>query len=952
MKTPRLALLALWALLAPSFAAATDPAWTPKVQPGDAWTAVQFESESKDAKHYWFRSDATGNNIPLYILTLKPNPSVKDSSYYESVASGYALNITPPAGGKGRTYSVVRSGSKLAFVGTTAGSLGASAWAVTHKTAYPGGLTVVVAAPNGAPEKLSPTPISVFTPGLDPVKWSEYYYTRAPEEGHWYSDPDSAYRQMRLSYADMHGRVLPFEYLFDKDKCFVRPEACVGKNKPEYTRFMEAAGEAAQGNLLLVEPIALDSHKYYSEQARNFKAELDKGPADQFTEPENKLLQNLLINNEMMPAFQTELRGVKPEQMPLFVKKWRGYLKNEIDAYLADAEKAGNKRVPHGKIRAEMTARITAAAALPLGAVAVTPVKPGEPGKPVKPGDPVTPPKPMTPDPVKKPEAKLWANEITSIDDWHAIHTSKIPITGNLSVPLPSLTFYCYHRNLKANETLAHHLNKWHVIVECVNWSAPKDDTTQEDAAKKLKYKVRNHLLPAFDVAFVNGKLTTLNTGIKVEVTELKTLPDTLSGEKFVKVTSPQAPAVAGSLPLSDKEVSWLEKMQAIDHATAKAATDAKPAEIAEKYRKNIVENLQPRKDVSDLYEAAVLDPKATQKSIDATLTLDMWGKKNTAVVELSGDNEEIQLSAADYKELTAKFADAASTYRERRAMVTDPKNARYDPIVLHKSAEAARKVMGKVAGAPSKRKVLAPAEIALLTPAEALEYEKYRRSAMGVDGKVDETNDGLLSYAEALRKKMAGETPPRTSVPPVTTKPEDMTLAGFNRMGDSQKRQFCKDYPLDIAVVEGDRRAGDIDNATANALAGAQNSNAAPVTKPKPDAPAKFKPVKEIQDACRALPPEDIARIDPSRAVKPDSGIGGNLTVGNGEDVNGKKKIKTEWLSIPLVQTAVVGGLAGLVVGSLFGPLGLIVGPLIGAALSYGLSVHAANKAKASGDE
>ncbi|MEQ1918932.1 MAG: hypothetical protein ABL955_07005 [Elusimicrobiota bacterium] len=74
-----------------------------------------------------------------------------------------------------------------------------------------------------------------------------------------------------------------------------------------------------------------------------------------------------------------------------------------------------------------------------------------------------------------------------------------------------------------------------------------------------------------------------------------------------------------------------------------------------------------------------------------------------------------------------------------------------------------------------------------------------------------------------------------------------------------------------------------------------------------------------------------------------------GNLT--SGADVEGPKKIKTEWLSIPLVQTAVVGGLAGLVIGSLFGPIGLIVGPLLGAALSYGLSVHAANKAKAAGE-
>lgn len=75
-----------------------------------------------------------------------------------------------------------------------------------------------------------------------------------------------------------------------------------------------------------------------------------------------------------------------------------------------------------------------------------------------------------------------------------------------------------------------------------------------------------------------------------------------------------------------------------------------------------------------------------------------------------------------------------------------------------------------------------------------------------------------------------------------------------------------------------------------------------------------------------------------------------GNLTTG--DDLEGPKKVKTEWLSIPLVQTAFCGALIGLLIGSLFGPIGLIAGPLLGAGLFYGLAVHAANKAKAAGDE
>ena len=101
---------------------------------------------------------------------------------------------------------------------------------------------------------------------------------------------------------------------------------------------------------------------------------------------------------------------------------------------------------------------------------------------------------------------------------------------------------------------------------------------------------------------------------------------------------------------------------------------------------------------------------------------------------------------------------------------------------------------------------------------------------------------------------------------------------------------------------------------------------------------------------------PEQVAKDEQVRADAREArasgkkgGIG-NLTTG--DDVEAPKKVKTEWLSIPLVQTAFCGALIGLLIGSLFGPIGLIAGPLLGAGLFYGLAVHAANKAKAAGDE
>ena len=166
------------------------------------------------------------------------------------------------------------------------------------------------------------------------------------------------------------------------------------------------------------------------------------------------------------------------------------------------------------------------------------------------------------------------------------------------------------------------------------------------------------------------------------------------------------------------------------------------------------------------------------------------------------------------------------------------------------------------------------------------------------------------------------------------------MTLAQFNNLPPFRQRQFCKDYPADIAIVAGDARAGELDT-QADALKGAENSKKNTTTKPKAAAaPAKDTvwTKKERQDACAKLPPEGIGQINPTPpGTTPTSGVGAKIV--NGVDKETEAKKKSEWLTAPLIQDAVKGGFVGLLIGSLFGPIGLIAGPIIGAALFYGVT-------------
>lgn len=139
-----------------------------------------------------------------------------------------------------------------------------------------------------------------------------------------------------------------------------------------------------------------------------------------------------------------------------------------------------------------------------------------------------------------------------------------------------------------------------------------------------------------------------------------------------------------------------------------------------------------------------------------------------------------------------------------------------------------------------------------------------------------------------------------------------------------------------------------------ASAFAGAPITQAGVVAKE----PAKFDGASQRNDANPVLAgggadkrtKEQIAKDE---QVKADARSRGNLAVRTyGEDKEIQPPKPNTWITKPLIQRAFCGALIGLLIGSLFGPIGLIAGPLIGAALFYGMAKYDAVKAAAADAE
>lgn len=548
----------------------------------------------------------------------------------------------------------------------------------------------------------------------------------------------------------------------------------------------------------------------------------------------------------------------------------------------------------------------------------------------------------------KLPTAGAWKDAVTPVASWRSVKTSAWPLAG-VEIPVPGMNFYCYHEKMDGDKDLMTHLKKNRLIVECVNWTVPSDDATKDEGGKK--FKIRSNAV-VFDLGFVNGKLQTLNAIKGVIVTENSSLPDSLGGEKFVKVTAVSAPDAPAKGALSAKELTWLEKTEkGLYEAAAKPKEPAALAAHYQKYRDFIIVNLEPNTEAIGKYKAALADPKSNAAAIDATLP-PVWGGDNKAVVGLFGPLTDIQLSKDEYDALAKlskpglqgpayDYAFARGGKDGKGKDETTFVEANYDPIVLHKTVIKARAMLPKkpevkpgdeISDAP-----LTDAEIALLTPDEKRQYLDAQKKA---ENGTPELKKFYSDLSRTLRKRIIDEKRGETAayVPP-------KNLEEFKKLADWQKTKFCD--PKSEAGAQAANSGPKQSDTKLN------TGKDAKVTLGKVDAQLKAEAAEADQKAATqasgGLPDwakgpcaEHLARMNPA----PGNGNGGTTPPGNiagkiehGKDAEIKPKEANPWFTMELGLAAVKGGMVGLLVGSLFGPVGLVAGPLIGAAIFYGMT-------------
>ncbi len=548
----------------------------------------------------------------------------------------------------------------------------------------------------------------------------------------------------------------------------------------------------------------------------------------------------------------------------------------------------------------------------------------------------------------KLDSAGKWKDAITAVGEWRAVETSKLPVMS-IPVPLPKLTFYCYHEKMDGDATLAAHLRKHPLIVECVNWAAPTDDATQ---GTDKKFKVRHHRVQ-FDLAYVDGRLTTMSGVSGVVVTEKTPLPDALGGAGFVKVTAVPPPAEAGDVSLAllePEETRWLTKRQAAAYAAARtAAKDAAARKAADDQYRGFVE-AQTRPEAQAAYKAAralpVAEASATLKA--AVGGIEMWGGKDAkdvkSIVEpfqATADSAtakllEIQLSKADWDLLKKKPADLKA-YTDARISADGASGdgtafdaAYVDPVALHLSVAAARAAAGVPPSEASPNPDGAPLvplltddEKKLLTPSELAVYQSIFDTAKG-----DPKDPNLQREAARLRALIASE---NRGKDPAYAAPGSLDEFNDPKFPEWQRRKFCAELVKSGANLGADARAAELGGTggALNQLNQTDGRSATPATATSSDAPADW-----TTEACK---PYRTPPVTTGPTTKPP--VTADVPVPPGVDAETKEKEKSKWLTPSLLTSAAKGALIGLLIGSLFGPVGLIAGPVLGAAMFYGLT-------------
>lgn len=418
-------------------------------------------------------------------------------------------------------------------------------------------------------------------------------------------------------------------------------------------------------------------------------------------------------------------------------------------------------------------------------------------------------------------------------------------------------------------------------------------------------------------------------------------------------VADPSAGAKPGQIPsLSKNEIKWLDKIEAAEYEKKPADPKALDGHM-ETFRAKILKNMEPNDAGIARYRAAIKDPKATQATIDASLPK-IWGGDNAAVVALHGPLTDIQLSDDEWK-VFEKLPGATPETRPATVYATsrgfkDGKRGdetkfyepNYDPIALHRSVMAARAELQKAGAAnpvttspagtePGKPDMvnLTKEQRELLTQEELAKYEAQEKLAK--DPKASAQTKEALYKLNAELKALIKDRKPYV---------QPKNAADFDKLADWQKKRFCDGLASPSAVAQGDQKNAFVGNVGEKGKTGLANQAAQEAPAPSQgDAAGGSWSESDKTDACNKF--KGNVAIKPSAPAKPNGskkeGAVANLTTG--KDVENEAKKPNSWITAPLLTDAAKGALIGLVAGSLFGPIGLIAGPLIGAALFYGLS-------------
>ncbi|MBI5247686.1 MAG: hypothetical protein HY923_10940 [Elusimicrobia bacterium] len=936
-RTLLLSLVALASLAVRSQAAL--PPWNDDVHGGDKWRKVEFLTENGIKDSYWARmEDLTAKEltetdvIPLYILTPAPNPNYQGLTYASRLSS-YYLNRMSTNG----AYRAHKTGVSLDAnaVLPPKYNLDIQMWYDAHpadltakKNTYPvsgTGKKIVVIAPT--------PPLPQIAGPMDKSRGSD------PANMPLQLGPgDSGTYNLRTdNFKPYMSRIYPIQLTLgsiDPELLkYARPDGKYGDN------FVRVFVQAGQGNI--APSVALAKEARQAGAARAQKILDAPGTATAFSADEVTTIHGLLLAlgttakpAEAVDRFYKQLQGLRdsPDKLAPFVARWRAAVQSEYKNFIA---LAGGDAQTELNRTAELTAlRARAAAVLDAG----------NPGIEFDPRNSVV-------------------DKDSMFQEWYSFD-AKLEGASLLSegAAYPYVKVHCHIGAIGGNpdrfvkEAGAREF-------ECVSLQAPAAGARDFASPLTADIGVATFVQPPpanisqQKMVFVvkSGK-TAAGTRVVLSNGKPMTAP---AGARVFHPTSKEPPPTPAE-GLTASELKWLTKVQADNYAKAinKPATERPAALLAAvaTYKETIAKNLYPNITAAANYIAARKVPLATADSIEKTLPA-VPGADLTEVIGSSGTKTELQLSAAEFKILSTdpKYEKDLLIYIVEHGQVDGNVGSsakpvfgagNYDPVALRIITMTARAALPATTPAPGPGGATGPGfdpvnltadEKKLLTPTELKNYEIQELEAAKPDART-ETKDALKKMNAELRAKIAAGTPDARKPYPAEANAAGFKAVDFDKMQDWQKRKFCEEHPTPAGAVAGDRRAGDLDTrkdakqGAANSAAGADNGAG---TRNGEDA-------SWISDACkpyRSAPPPSTAG----------GGNGGNLAVKEppkpGDDKEFVEKKKENLLAKPLLLAGLKGALLGLLIGSLFGPVGLIMGPIIGAALYWGSAVDDSRK-------